>query len=155
MSLIVGNKAPEFSLPDSGGNEVSLKDFSGKWLVLYFYPKDNTPGCTTEGIEFTQRLPEFKKNNAEVVGVSGDSVESHCKFIAKHKLEVQLLSDPEHKALEAYGVWQLKKNYGKEYFGIVRTTVLIDPEGNVACVWNKVSVKDHVDAVLAKLKELA
>lgn len=154
MSLEIGNQAPELNIPDSENKIVSIKDYAGKWVVIYFYPKDNTPGCTIEGIDFTRKLSRFKVFNAEVVGISGDSVESHCKFINKQNLEVTLLSDTEHAVLERYGVWQKKKNFGKEYYGIVRTTFLIDPEGKIQHIWNKVSVKGHVDAVLTKLEEL-
>lgn len=153
MSLEIGNRAPELNIPDSENKIVSIKDYAGKWVVIYFYPKDSTPGCTIEGIDFTRKLSRFKAFNAEVVGISGDSVESHCKFINKQNLEVTLLSDTEHAVLERYGVWQMKKNFGKEYFGIVRSTFLVDPEGKIQHIWNKVSVKGHVDAVLTKLKE--
>ena len=123
-------------------------------MVLYFYPKDNTPGCTTEAIEFTSKLAEFRSLNAQVIGISPDSTASHGKFIDKHHLEIILLSDPEHQVAEQYHVWQLKKFMGKEYMGIVRSTFLIDPTGNIAHIWSNVRVKNHADNVLARLKEL-
>ncbi len=150
----VGKKAFVFSLPDQDGETVSLDDFSRRWVVLYFYPKDDTPGCTIEGIDFTHLLPRFRKAGAEVVGVSPDSGKSHCKFQAKHKLKVMLLSDVEKKILKEYGVWGKKKFMGREYEGVLRATILIDPEGKVAFLWEKVSVKGHAAAVLEKLKEL-
>lgn len=151
----VGDKAFEFCLPDAEGKEVCLRDFRGRWVVLYFYPKDNTPGCTTEALEFTQLLDEFEKLNAVVVGVSKDSVESHRRFVQKHGLRVILLSDTERKVIEAYGVWQLKKRYGRESYGVVRSTFLIDPEGRIAHVWRNVRAKGHAAKVLERLKELA
>ncbi|WP_456484898.1 thioredoxin-dependent thiol peroxidase [Desulfurobacterium sp.] len=150
-----GKIAPGFCLKDDTGKETCLKDFKGKWVVLYFYPKDNTPGCTKEAEGFTEKLDEFKKLNAEVIGISPDSVESHRKFKEKKNLKVTLLSDPEHKVIEEYGVWKLKKRFGKEYYGVVRTTYLIDPEGKVAHVWKNVRVKGHVEKVLEMLKKLS
>ncbi len=151
----VGQKAPEFCLPNSDEVEICLKDLRGKWVVLYFYPKDNTPGCTTEALDFTAHLEEFEKLGAIVIGISPDSCASHKRFIEKKELKVTLLCDTEKEVLKAYGAWGKKKMYGKEYEGVIRTTYLIDPEGNVAAVWPKVRVKGHVEAVLAKLKELA
>ena len=139
---------------DTNGKKVSLSDYRGKWVVLYFYPKDNTPGCTREAIGFTESLAEFKKLGAEVVGVSADSCDSHQKFIKDQKLKITLISDPDHKLMDEFGVWALKKNYGKEYWGIVRSTFLIDPKGKTAHSWSNVKVDGHVDAVKAKLKEL-
>jgi len=153
-TLNIGDKAPDFSLKNQDEKEISLKDFKGKWIVLYFYPKDNTPGCSTEAMEFTAKLDDFKKLNCEILGVSPDSCVSHQKFIAKKNLNITLLSDTEKQVLEKYGVWQLKKMCGREYMGVVRTTFLIDPEGEIAHIWNKVRVKGHVDTVLSKLKEL-
>ncbi len=152
--LKVGDPAPDFCLPDQDGNEVCLKDLRGKWVILYFYPKDNTSGCTKEAIGFTEHLEEIESLGAVVLGVSPDSVKSHVKFREKHNLKVTLLSDPEHKVLETYGAWQLKKMYGREYYGVVRSTYLIDPEGKIAYIWPKVKVKGHVEAVIEKLKEL-
>ncbi len=154
MYVDPGKKAPDFCLPDENGQEVCLKDFKGKWVVLYFYPKDNTPGCTREAEEFTELLPEFEKLGAVVLGVSPDSVESHKKFKEKKNLKVKLLSDENKEVLNAYGVWQKKKMYGREYYGVVRTTYLIDPEGKVAHVWKRVRVKGHAEAVLKRIKEL-
>jgi peroxiredoxin Q/BCP len=152
--LKIGNKAPDFKLPDASGAVISLKDYKNKWLVLYFYPKDNTSGCTTEAIDFTGSLPEFKKLNTEVAGVSPDSCKSHQKFIEKHDLAVTLLSDDEKTVMEKYGVWQLKKMYGRDYFGVVRTTILIGPDGKIEHIWNNVKVAGHINDVTVKLKEL-
>lgn len=154
MYIEPGQAAPEFCLPDEEGREVCLKDLRGKWVVLYFYPKDNTPGCTKEAEGFSQLLPEFEKLGAVVLGVSPDSVESHRRFKEKKGLKVKLLSDENREVVRAYGVWQKKKNFGREYFGVVRTTYLIDPEGKVAHLWKRVKVKGHPEAVLEKLKEL-
>ncbi|MFQ4146244.1 thioredoxin-dependent thiol peroxidase [Chlorogloeopsis sp. ULAP02] len=150
----LGEKAPDFTAPDQNGNLVSLGDFQSNWLVLYFYPKDDTPGCTTEAKEFTDFSLKFSTLGATIVGVSPDSEKSHCKFIDKHNLSIQLLSDPEHQVCEAYGIWQLKKFMGKEYMGVVRSTFLIAPDGKLAYAWSNVKVKGHVQAVLAKLQEL-
>ncbi len=147
-----GTPVPFFSLPDENGNTVALNTFKGKWLVLYFYPKDNTPGCTLEGKDFSDKIAEFKELGAEVVGVSPDSQKKHCDFRAKHDLKVILLSDEKHTALENYNVWQLKKMMGREYMGVVRTTFLISPEGKIEHIWEKVKVKDHVNDVLEKLR---
>lgn len=151
----IGETAPDFSAPDQNGNAVSLKDKSDRWLVLYFYPKDNTPGCTTEAKDFTEYAAQFKELGAEIIGVSPDSEKSHCKFIAKQNLSIQLLSDPEHKVIEAYGAWRLKKFMGKEYMGVVRSTFLISPDGKIARVWDRVRVKAHVEKVLQELQTLA
>lgn len=145
--LSAGDTAPAFTLNDKDGKPVSLSDYSGKWVVLYFYPRDNTSGCTTEAKSFSALLPMFEKKNAAIIGISADSEASHTRFATKHDLTVTLLSDPEHKALEAYGVWQKKKMAGREYMGIVRTTFLIDPKGIVREVWNKVKVKTHAETV--------
>lgn len=152
--LQVGAPAPDFCLSDSEGQSVCLKDLGGKWLVLYFYPKDNTSGCTLEAIDFSGLLAEFQALNAAVVGVSPDSVKSHQKFIHKHQLGIMLLSDESHEVLQKYGVWQIKKMYGKEYYGIVRSTFLIAPDGKLAAIWDKVTVKDHANQVRARLMEL-
>lgn len=145
--LKVGDKAPGFCLPDASNKEICLKDFKGKWLVLYFYPKDNTSGCTREAVDFSEHLRKFKRMGAIVVGVSPDSPTSHTNFINKHKLKLTLLSDTEHKVLEAYGVWQKKSMYGREYYGVVRTTFVIDPKGKIKQMWEKVKVAGHADAV--------
>jgi len=145
--LKIGEKAPEFCLPDAKDNKVCLKDFRGNWLVLYFYPKDNTSGCTREAVDFTANIKDFKKMNAIVVGVSPDSVASHLNFVSKHDLKVLLLSDTEHEILKRYGVWQKKSMYGREYYGVVRTTFVIDPKGKIKQKWEKVKVAGHADVV--------
>ena len=151
--LAEGKKAPAFTLSDSDGKKVSLKDFIGKNVVLYFYPKDNTPGCTTEACDFKEALPNFKKINAVVLGVSPDSQASHRKFADKYALPFTLLSDEDKKVLEKYGVWQEKSMYGKKYMGVVRTTIVIDKTGKVKKIFPKVKVKGHVDEVLKTLSE--
>ena len=148
----IGQSAPEFTALDRDGKSVGLQDFQNRWLVLYFYPKDLTPGCTTEAIEFTEKLAQFQALNAQVVGISPDSIASHGKFITKHQLKIVLLSDSEHQIAEDYGVWQLKKFMGKEYMGIVRSTFLIDPNGKVVQIWSNVRVKNHVDTVFEEVK---
>jgi peroxiredoxin Q/BCP len=150
----MSSKAPEFCLPDQDSKQVCLKDLEGKWVVLYFYPKDMTKGCTLEAIDFSSAVPEFDQMNAVILGVSPDSVANHQKFRAKEDLHVTLLSDPEHTVLEQYGVWQLKKMYGREYYGVVRSTFLIDPELSIVHSWRKVRVKGHVEAVKNALREL-
>ncbi len=149
-----GSKAPEFHLPDQYSNERRLAEFQGRWLVLYFYPKDNTSGCTIEAVGFSERLPDFQRLNTEVIGVSPDSVTSHCSFMDKHRLQLILLSDTEHRVLQAYGVWGKKQLYGREYMGVIRSTFLIDPAGTVRAVWRNVKLKDHVEAVYQRVKEL-
>jgi len=151
---MTGKKAPAFCLPDQNGENVCLKNLKGQWVILYFYPKDNTPGCTTEACQFTAARPGFSRLDATVLGISPDSTESHKKFEQSQDLKVILLADPDKKALEAYGVWQLKKNYGKEYYGVVRTTFLIDPDGRVAHVWKKVKADGHAEKVREKLEAL-
>jgi len=152
--LEVGNKAPEFCLPNQDDVEICSRDLKGKWIVLYFYPKDNTPGCTTEACEFTEQEPEFDSLNAIILGVSADSTKKHRNFIEKHSLEITLLADESTEMMQEYGVWKMKKNYGREYMGIVRTTLIIDPEGVIQAVWNNVRVKEHVAKVQEKLAEL-
>jgi len=152
--LEVGNKAPDFCLPNQDSEEICIRDFQGSWVVLYFYPKDNTPGCTTEALDFTALKSEFEKMGATIFGVSPDSIKRHCNFIAKKELKIALLSDEDKEAAKAYGVWQLKKLYGKEYMGIVRSTFLINPDGEIAYIWPKVKVKGHAQEVLEKLQEL-
>jgi len=147
-----GQKAPEFCLPDSDENKVCLSQFRGQWVVLYFYPKDNTSGCTLEAVDFTRASGDFRKYNAAILGISPDSAKSHCRFRDKHDLKITLLSDTEHDVLEKYGVWSLKKMYGREYFGVIRSTFLIDPEGMIKNIWRKVKVSGHVEAVLEQLK---
>ncbi len=150
----VGQPAPDFSTPDQNDNSVSLNDFNGQWLVIYFYPKDDTPGCTTEAKDFTELQSEFSQLGAKIVGVSPDSGKAHCKFIDKHSLNITLLSDPEHQLIEAYGAWRLKKFMGKEYMGVARSTFLISPDKKIAYVWANVKAKGHAQAVLNKLQEL-
>ena len=150
----VGQKAPEFCLPNQDDVEICLRDLKGKWVVLYFYPKDNTPGCTTEAREFTEALPDFSDLDAVILGVSGDSTKKHRNFIEKKSLGITLQSDESTEMMQEWGVWQLKKNYGREYMGVVRSTFIIDPEGVVQASWEKVRVKGHVEAVKEKLKEL-
>lgn len=150
----LGQKAPDFRAINQNGNSVSLGDFQSQWLVLYFYPKDDTPGCTVEAKDFTEYEQEFSALGAQILGVSPDTEKSHCRFRQKHSLSIQLLSDPEHQVCEAYGIWQLKKFMGKEFMGVVRSTFLIDPDGNLAFVWPKVKAKGHAQAVLTKLQEL-
>ena len=152
--LEVGDKAPEFCLPNQDENEICLRDLKGKWIVLYFYPKDNTPGCTTEACDFTENLPDFEGLDAVVLGVSPDSPKKHRNFIEKKNLGITLLSDENKEVLESYGVWQLKKMCGKEYMGVVRSTFLIDPDGIIAEIWRNVRVKGHVEKVKKRLAEL-
>lgn len=147
-------KAPEFCLPNQDDVEICLRDLKGKWIVLYFYPKDSTPGCTTEACEFTEAAPEFSDMDAIILGVSADSTKKHRTFIEKKDLAITLLSDEETSMMQEYGVWQLKKNYGKEYMGIVRTTLIIDPKGDIKALWEKVRVKDHVKTVKEELRRL-
>jgi len=151
---MIGKKAPAFTLPDQDGEKVSLKDYTGHWLVLYFYPRDNTPGCTVEAMDFTSLLPQFKKLGCAVVGCSKDSPKSHCNFIDKKGLKITLLSDEDHKVQEAFGVWRPKKFMGREFLGTIRSTFLIDPKGKVAFVWDPVSAKGHAKEVLEKVKEM-
>lgn len=154
MSLDVGDKAPDFSLPTDGAGTLSLKDLKGKTVVLYFYPKDMTPGCTTEAQDFRDLAKQFEKAGAVVVGASKDSVKRHDNFKAKHDLNFQLVSDEEGTLCEDYGVWQKKKLYGREFMGIVRATFIIDAKGKVAKVWPKVKVKGHAQEVLEAVQAL-
>ena len=151
MKLKEGSKAPAFTLETDTGKKVSLKDFAGKKVVLYFYPKDMTPGCTTEACEFNDSLSKIKKSGAVVLGVSKDSVATHAKFRDKHGLEFPLLSDTEGKVCESYGVWQEKSLYGRKFMGIVRTTFVIDRDGKIAKIFPKVKVNGHVEAVIDSL----
>ncbi len=150
--LEIGTKAPEFTLPDKDGNMVSLADFAGKKVVLYFYPRDNTPGCTRQACAFASAYEEFKNINAVVIGISKDSVTSHQKFAEKHSLPFILLSDPERAAIEAYGVWQEKKNYGKVSMGVVRSTFVIDENGMIEKVMPKVKPDTNAVEILAYLR---
>ena len=153
--LEVGKKAPAFALESSDGGTLKLADLVGKPVVVYFYPRDNTPGCTVEAQDFRDAVPQLKKLGVTVVGISKDSISSHCKFRDRYKLSFPLLSDPDGTTLEAYGAWGDKLMYGKKTKGIVRSTVLIDNAGKVAQHWPKVSVKGHVDEVVAAAKALA
>jgi peroxiredoxin Q/BCP len=149
-----GKKAPAFTLAGDDGEKHALSDFAGKNVVLYFYPKDDTPGCTLEAQAFTSALGKLSKLNAVVLGVSKDSVESHCKFRDKHKLKVKLLSDPDAKVIEKYGAWGEKNMYGKKSMGIIRSTVIIDQAGKVAKIFRRVKVAGHDKAVLEALASL-
>lgn len=154
MSLETGDKAPDFKGATDGGGTVALKDFKGRKVVLYFYPKDDTPGCTTEACGFRDALPDFSKIDAVVIGVSKDSVKRHDNFKAKYELPFTLLSDEDGAVCEAYGVWTKKMNYGREYMGIERSTFLIDGKGKIAGIWRKVRVKGHVEQVLEAARAL-
>lgn len=148
----LGQKAPDFSF-NQDRKLVSSNDFLSSWLILYFYPKDDTPGCTTEAKDFTELTPKFNQLGAKIIGISPDSEKSHSRFILKHNLSIQLLSDPEHQVAEAYGVWGLKKFMGKEYMGIIRSTFLIDPNGDIAYIWKNVKTKGHAASVLKILED--
>lgn len=150
----VGDKAPSFTLPDQNDQPVSLDSFKGKWVVLYFYPKDDTPGCTTEAQQFRDEFLRFTVNKAEILGVSKDSVASHTKFRAKHNLPFPLVSDPEGSLCQMFDVWKEKNLYGKKSMGIERSTFLIDEEGVLRAVWRKVKVANHVHEVLQALHDL-
>ncbi|MDD2383272.1 MAG: thioredoxin-dependent thiol peroxidase [Sulfurospirillaceae bacterium] len=152
--LKIGDKAPAFSLPNQDDVEISLRDLEGKWIVLYFYPKDNTPGCTTEACDFTASLPQFEAQGAVILGISPDSTKKHRSFIEKQKLDITLLADESTEVAQSYGVWQLKKFCGKEYMGIVRSTFLINPEGKIAHIWSSVKVAGHANAVKIQLEAL-
>ncbi len=149
-----GQAAPDFSLEDQKNQVQTLKGFRGQWVVLYFYPKDDTPGCTVEACRFRDSSAEFTKRGAVVLGVSPDDAKSHGKFVNKFSLPFPLLADTEKKACQAYGVWQEKSMYGRKYMGVARTTYLIDPKGKVAARWDKVKPTEHDSEVLAKLDEL-
>ncbi|MCS7463404.1 thioredoxin-dependent thiol peroxidase [Paenibacillus doosanensis] len=154
MTTQVGQQAPDFELPASGGHPVHLSDLRGKYVIIYFYPKDMTPACTTEACDFRDRADLFKASNAVIVGISVDPVKRHVKFIEKYGLPFMLLADEDHQAAERYGVWQLKTLYGKQYMGVERSTFLVDPEGILLKEWRKVRVKDHAEDVLRYLQEL-
>ena len=152
--LEVGDKAPAFELPRDGEGGISLKSLKGRKLVLYFYPKDDTSGCTREAIDFNALKKDFAKAGAEIIGVSPDTVKSHDKFKAKHGLDIALIADEDKTMLEAYGVWTEKSRYGRKYMGVERTTFLIDGAGKIARVWNKVKVPGHAEEVLEAVKAL-
>ena len=153
MLLNIGQKAPNFTLPDKDGNNVSLSDFLGKKVVLYFYPRDNTPGCTRQACAFASAYEQFKSNDIVVIGVSKDSIASHVKFAEKYSLPFILLSDPERKAIEAYGVWQEKKMCGKVGMGVVRTTFIIDENGNIEKIMDKVKPDTNAQEILEYLQK--
>jgi len=148
------NLAPAFKLPSTNKKEFSLKDSLGNFVVLYFYPKDDTPGCTIETVDFNKLLPKFKKLNCEILGISKDNLKSHDKFRDKYKIKFDLLADEEIKVLKKYNVWAKKKFMGREFMGIVRTTFLIDKKGKIIKIWNNVKVKDHAKEVLETLQNI-
>lgn len=150
--LKVGDKAPDFSATRDGGDTVNLADYAGQHVILYFYPKDDTPGCTKEAIGFTETAAEFAQSGAVVLGVSKDTVKKHEKFVAKHDLKIALLSDEDGAICDSYGVWVEKSMYGKTYMGIERATYLIGPDGTIKQIWRKVKVAGHVEAVLEELR---
>ena len=149
-----GSVAPMFSLSDAEGKSVSLSAFKGKWVVIYFYPKDDTPGCTVEARDFTSDSAKFSKLGVEVIGISGDSAESHGKFSKKYGLKVRLLSDGEKKVMSSYGVWKKKRMWGREYLGVQRSTFIIDPQGIVRKAWYGVKAEGHAKDVLEEIKKL-
>ncbi|ASN06865.1 thioredoxin-dependent thiol peroxidase [Virgibacillus necropolis] len=153
MTVETGKLAPTFTLPNQQSENVSLSDFKGKHVVLYFYPKDMTPGCTTEACDFRDQHASFHDLNAVIIGVSPDPVNSHQKFIDKHELPFLLLADEDHQVADEYGVWKLKKNFGKEYYGIERSTFIIDKDGKLQKEYRKVSVKGHVEDALTFIRE--
>lgn len=154
FELNIGDKAPDFNLPRDGGNKISLSDYRGQNVILYFYPKDNTPGCTTESCDFRDNLPGFEALDAQIIGISKDSAASHDKFRKKHNLNFPLASDEESNVCETYGVWKEKNMYGKKFMGIERSTFLIDSKGTIRRIWRKVKVKNHCKEVLAALEDL-
>jgi thioredoxin-dependent peroxiredoxin len=149
-----GDNAPEFTLPEQNGETLTLSSVRGKYVVLYFYPKNDTPGCTLEAQEFAALAPQFKKKKAVIVGISPDSVASHCRFAAKHTLNFHLLADEGHKVAELYGVWAEKSMYGRRYMGVQRTTFLIDSDGRIVKVWPRVRPKGHAEEVLRELLQM-
>jgi peroxiredoxin Q/BCP len=150
----INELAVDFCLKNQNNENVCLKDFMGKWVVLYFYPKDNTPGCSLEAKSFSDYINEFKQLNARIIGISPDSSDSHKKFEKKHNLTFNLLSDPNHDVLKSYDVWKPKKLYGREFMGVIRSTFLIDTKGRIVHIWPKVKVMGHAHNVMNKLKEL-
>lgn len=152
--LSEGSEAPSFCLHDQDDREVCLDDFRGEWVILYFYPKDNTKGCTQEAKDFSLLLEEFEKLRAVILGVSPDSVKSHKRFQERQGLRVRLLSDPDREVIERYGAWGKKKMAAREYYGVIRSTFLIDPEGKVRKIWKNVRVKGHAQEVLKALRDL-
>lgn len=153
MAIEIGKQVADFTLPNQHGKKISLSDFKGKNIVLYFYPKDMTPGCTTQACDFRDQHENFKNVDAVILGVSPDPAERHQKFIDKHELPFHLLADEDHQIAEEFGVWKLKKNFGKEYYGIERSTFIIDKEGKLQKEYRKVRVKGHVDEALAYIRD--
>ncbi|MBV7506445.1 thioredoxin-dependent thiol peroxidase [Bacillus sp. sid0103] len=153
MTIDIGMQVPNFELKANNGEKVNLSNFKGTNVVLYFYPKDMTPGCTTEACDFRDQIQQFTEVDAVILGVSPDPVDRHQKFVEKYGLPFLLLADTEHQLSEAFGVWKLKKNFGKEYMGIERSTFIIDKEGKLVKEWRNVKVKGHVDEALAYIKE--
>ncbi|WP_088043512.1 thioredoxin-dependent thiol peroxidase [Bacillus sp. EAC] len=151
MTVEIGMKAPEFTLPANNGEEISLADYKGKKIVLYFYPKDMTPGCTTEACDFRDSYEKFSNSDTVILGISPDPIKKHQKFIEKYELPFLLLSDESTDVAKLYDVWKLKNNFGKEYMGIERTTFLIDENGIIEKVWQKVRVKNHVEDVYSQI----
>ncbi len=152
--LDIGNSVPDFCLPNQDEEEICFRDIKGRWIVLYFYPRDNTSGCTTEASDFTDELIDFRELDAVILGVSPDTPRKHRNFIKKYNLKITLLADTNKELAKKFGVWQLKKSYGREYKGIVRSTFLISPDGKIANKWEKVRVKGHVQEVKKRLIEL-
>jgi peroxiredoxin Q/BCP len=152
--LEIGKSIPQFSLPDQDGKIHNIKDYKGKWVIIYFYPKDLTPGCTTEACNFQEALPDFNSIDAVIFGISKDSVKQHKKFANKYNLQFSLLSDENSDVCEQFGVWQKKSMYGKEYMGIARSTFIVNPAGKIVKVYPKVNVKEHHSEILNDLKEL-
>lgn len=154
MSIKLGDKVPAFNLPATSGKNITEQDFLNQYTVVYFYPKDSTPGCTTEGLDFTALLPKFKKQNTQIFGVSMDSMRRHENFKNKQQFAFELISDENHELCDIFGTYQLKKNFGKEYMGIVRSTFIIDSQGTLVKEWTKVKVKGHAQEVLSAVTEL-
>lgn len=154
MELSLNATAPNFSLSNQDGIEISLYDFVGSWVIVYFYPKDKTPGCTIEACDFRDNLESFGALGAVILGISPDSPKTHQSFIEKESLNFTLLSDSQKSVLKSYGAWGVKKLYGKEYEGVIRSTFLINPQGKIAYIWKNVKVKGHIIEVLEKLKEI-
>ena len=152
--LKIGDKAPDFCLKNQDEEQTCLKDYEGKNIILYFYPKDNTPGCSMEAMMFSKYKKEFENNNTTILGISKDSCDSHRKFIKNKNLNITLISDEDKEIHQKYGVWRLKKFMGKEFMGTIRTTFLIDKDGNIKNIWDKVKVKGHVENVLESVKNL-
>lgn len=152
MTLLIESKAPDFSLPNQDNQTVRLEDFLGRWLIIYFYPKDDTPGCTVEACNFRDEYVELKKAGIAVLGISKDSVSSHKKFHSKFKLNFDILADPDKVVIEAYDAWQAKIMYGKTFMGIKRMTYLINPEGKISHIWPKVTPKEHAAQILSYMK---